>query len=685
MLKVLPLLVTTSGVTPIDKVVSMLEELEQQVITEGKAEAETYEKFACFCKDNAAEKTTAITDGEKLKSSQEAALTEAQVTRDNESQNKADAAVSISTLKREIKEERAARRDAHNKYAETILDLEKAIQSAEEAEKLILSSNTGPAMIHMKKTVKRALLLAVALGAHVKTAFLDQPFDPATEDYSFHSSEVLTILKDLHKKFVTEKNTADEKEIAEKKAHDELVQGKHDELEVQKVALADAEKAIQAKTKLIGDTQAQFTETNAKLLDDQAYLQELTTNCNNKAATWQERTAARSGELSALHQATMIIKDQVATIGTGPTEGLVLLSDKPDAPKPTEGLVLLSEPDAPDAAPTSFVQILDVPVARHAKFLATRSALSRVAAMLRSKSARRNSSLLKFAATVAEKDPLDKVKTLIQELITRLQEEASSEQDHHNWCTGETKKAEQTRTIKVDEIREFNALLAKGESRRDQLTEALDTLNTEITELDAALTDAQAVRDQENVEYLQSIKDADAGRQAVSEAIQVLQTYYQGAKGTSLISQPDAGFKNDEAYAGAQGAASGILGMMDVIRGDFVRQKDLAEKDEKSAVAAFTEFKSTTNASLAAKRTQEGQKKADLNAEDSEIQTNRDSLHGSQGLLDGAIKELIQLHEACVAGTSHEERAAARDEEISALKEALCILDKQGPVSTMSC
>merc|ERR1719301_334271 len=51
-------------VSPVEKVVTMMEDLQTQVVLEGKAEAKTYDKFACFCKDMSEEKTWDIEDAQ---------------------------------------------------------------------------------------------------------------------------------------------------------------------------------------------------------------------------------------------------------------------------------------------------------------------------------------------------------------------------------------------------------------------------------------------------------------------------------------------------------------------------------------------------------------------------------------------------------------------------------------------
>merc|ERR1719506_3309513 len=52
---------TAEKITPVQSVINLLEKLEKQTMEEGKAEADGYDKFACFCKEQADEKLYAIT------------------------------------------------------------------------------------------------------------------------------------------------------------------------------------------------------------------------------------------------------------------------------------------------------------------------------------------------------------------------------------------------------------------------------------------------------------------------------------------------------------------------------------------------------------------------------------------------------------------------------------------------
>merc|ERR1719321_448197 len=173
-------------------------------------------------------------------------------------------------------------------------------------------------------------------------------------------------------------------------------------------------------------------------------------------------------------------------------------------------------------------------------------------------------------------------------------------------------------------------------------------------------------------------------------AIDILSKFYKtAAKDTVELFQeggvaddlPDTGFGG--ANTGSQGAATGILGMMDVIKSDFERTIATTEKAEKSAAAEFLAFETETKSSIAQKTTANNAKDSEKIDAEGSIAEDKASLTEEQALLDKAIQEIMELQPACVdTGMSYEERVAKREQEIESLKEALCTLDKEGPEQT---
>merc|ERR1719316_1637846 len=53
-----------ASVTPIEKVITLLEDLKAEVESEGQKEAGTYTEFACFCKDTTDAKSTSVKEGQ---------------------------------------------------------------------------------------------------------------------------------------------------------------------------------------------------------------------------------------------------------------------------------------------------------------------------------------------------------------------------------------------------------------------------------------------------------------------------------------------------------------------------------------------------------------------------------------------------------------------------------------------
>merc|ERR1719191_2616763 len=155
------------------------------------------------------------------------------------------------------------------------------------------------------KTVRRATLLADALGVSspksikAVTSLIQQPEVPM-EDYSFHSEEIISMLEDLKKDFVSTKNDIDAEEVKSIAAHTAFIQGK---TSAKKNAESDLDKAKKEKSAVVAEIASksgELTTVSATLLDDQEYLKELSKTCQLQAKTWDQRSNMRADELSAL-------------------------------------------------------------------------------------------------------------------------------------------------------------------------------------------------------------------------------------------------------------------------------------------------------------------------------------------------------------------------------------------------
>merc|ERR1719453_651420 len=197
---------------------------------------------------------------------------------------------------------------------------------------------------------------------------------------------------------------------------------------------------------------------------------------------------------------------------------------------------------------------------------------------------------------------------------------------------GAYKKATEIR----GEVKKLNSELAGLEVKLEELTTEAGMLGDAMTEIDGAYKKATEIRGEVKAENIEDIEKAKEGLAAVKEAILILKAFYkQAAKAEVLlqyspVEDDTSGPGFEGAYKGKQEKATGIIGILEVIKSDFERTIE--------------------------------KKMADL-------KMNRD-------LLDEALKVYEELVPACVdTGMTYEERVQAREDEIEALKKALCILD----------
>eukprot|EP00401_Gymnodinium_catenatum_P038064 CAMPEP_0117560028 /NCGR_PEP_ID=MMETSP0784-20121206/53664_1 /TAXON_ID=39447 /ORGANISM="" /LENGTH=723 /DNA_ID=CAMNT_0005357423 /DNA_START=113 /DNA_END=2284 /DNA_ORIENTATION=+ len=685
---------SVARVTPMEKVVRLLEDLKAEVQGDGAKEANTYEAFACFCKTTTASKSQAIKSGHDtidIKSSTIEEKTANKATTLSElSRRQADQESFGADLK--ATEVRCASEKAT--YEATDADLTKAISSLEGAIES-LSGAKPASLIAVRASVERCLALADGLNImaaqkrDAARALLQHTVgvDPLDAEYKFHSQGILDTVSELKQQFEAEKATVDSEWVKTNQACIDTKASLAFQMSSNTRGIATCKTTIDSLKADIARAKEELVGAEAALKDDQNYLRDLTERCEARAKDWDQRSQLRADELKALTEALTILQQGVAPEDVAVNKRALLLGrshlEHSFAGFAPSFLQLRASGAGADATSRAG---RNVAVVRSSSVSADSLARARrAAALLRDESRRLGSVALASMASSASADPFAKVKDLIQQLVERLIRESTAEATKKRFCDTEIAKAEKDRGFRLADVEALNVKIAGLEAKEDKLQEDIDALTVALGDLRKNLANATSIRADEKVDNIATVQQAKEGLAALNEAIGILKVFYkQAAKAKMSLLQASpvdddtqgAGFAG--AYKGKQEASAGIIGLLEVIRSDFERTIKTTEASEEQAAAGFVEFDRVSKTDISGKETQKTLNEEDLEATKNEIQQATTDLQTGMNLLDDALKTLEDLRPTCIDLTMpYAERVQKREDEIAALKRALCILDTE--------
>jgi len=696
-------------VSPVEKVITLLEDLKSETEDEGKKEATTYDTFACFCKDTTKEKSDAIKTEQDNIDEFAATLEEQTGISNAKAAESKEQEANVAQADQDMTDITARREKEKTKYEATAADLGKAVTQLEGAV-AEMQAGKGASFLSVKKNVRKSLIVASVLNLNPKqersvAALLQSDSDEAPEgDLDFHGDDIIATLQELEKEFKAKKAEVDQIEGQNKKDFNEMMKTKTNEKKTAEDAKKTADEEKDTADGNIAKATESMVEEEGKLKDDQLYLKDLTEKCELKAREWDQRSQMRGDEVTALASALDIIKGRVKANSAVNKRAFVqndeeyvgapdIAADARALKAPVEKVDARSDVDESDVGDLSFLQV-SKPRAKIASLVKQASTLTtetsqqaarknKVIQSLVASGSKLKSAILSSLAMRVAADPFLKVKKLIQELIERLVTEAAEEATKKGFCDTEMGKATHTRDSNFDALMELNAELAGLEAKKASLEQDIDTLTTEISELNESLAKQSKMRGEEKAQNMDTLDKAKAGLDAVKDAYDVLDTFYKkAAKGAVSLVQASP-VKGPAVHSGAnkgnQQKAGGILAMLSVIISDFERTIKVTTKAEKQAHREFTDFARTTKTSISSKETGKSQSEFGLKETDAGIVASMDDLAKHQEMLDDVLKEIEDLKPACVdTGMSYEDRVQKRKDEIDALKKAMCELDADG-------
>jgi len=464
---------------------------------------------------------------------------------------------------------------------------------------------------------------------------------PEATAYAFQSDGVIEWLKKLLVKFSREMDTLDKEEVSAQQTYDLLLQDLSANIE-----LATKDKEDKVSTKADKTQAAAKGEGNLRdgKAADVKNLKELTATCKKKSDEFKARLETRADELEAIQKALDIISGEAVA-----------------------KVPLLEIAHASRHSQATTTALAAVRSERNS------AGQAEVAAYLHGTARALDSHVLEAVANYASSvDEFGKVKRMIKDILAELIEEESSEAKKTGWCDTELAKSAQTRKEKSEAVEMLSAEIERLEASVVKGAEDLAELSKSILLLDATIIRATRLRLMEEIENKKTIEDAQAVQIAIARATQLLKDFY--AKAGAFRTEEPA--MSGGSYSGMKGESDSVLRMLETIRSDFSSLETSTKAAEASANKEYKDFVSSSNRDKASKRNDEAHKTKRMQFEKRTLTNKKEELELSEKELDAAFAYFDKLKPDCIdSGVSCNDHVAKRSKEIEFLQEALKILN----------
>jgi predicted nucleic acid-binding Zn-ribbon protein len=669
--------------SPITRVVELLEGLAKQAEKEGKKEEDLYETYVCWAKTVIDTKTSTNEAAKTRIDELETYIADLEAGRIELTSERADLEKEIKDLFQELETMKAQREKEHADFEEAEKEMTQAIDALDEAvevldeatadhkEGTLLQAKTEQTLGFAERSAQAAALQhAVELGerflekgdalflrrvltgevpkADWKKLNRKATFKMAYKARSFKIQEVLAKMLDT---FKTNRKDARDKEDEAQSQYDELSENKREQLEGAQEALSkqDVEKGAAGMSKENAQTEVDALKTQVS--NDERFIEQTSNALADKKAEWKDRQELRRGEIAAINKAISILHSD----------------------------------DARDLFKKS--------LASQSFFLQLKSSKSMSASELLRKAAKRTgdkrlATLASSLATpMATGSHFDQVISAIDDMISNLKAEEETDLENKEGC--EHDRAEDTREAIVlgREMDDHTDTITEARNRIAEIKEQIESNEKEIDSLNKELEEATKDREDEHTLWEANNRDDQAAADLVESAKGVLEDFYkdndlmflQNKKMEPVVAgeaPPPPPTTWEAPYGGKTGESAGIVAILEMIHEDILKDKQKAKDEEDAAKAAYDSFKSDTEAqvgklndAISGLQDEQGQK-------ESEVQDNAASRLSKKAQLEGVLNKIADATPGCDYLTiNYETKRKNRQIEIDGLIKAKAILE----------
>jgi predicted nucleic acid-binding Zn-ribbon protein len=653
---------TANAVSPVLKVVQLLDECKAKVAKDLAAETAAMEKFSAFCDDELKDKAFAIETSMRQINGFKAVVEDSTA----KIGVRTDEILTISTQMSHFDKDGMAASDVRKNEHKLFVAAEKElIESADVLARATALIKGGMSFAQSRGASKKKLgamlrpmtsaLLTIiesqwvnvhsrsALQSFLQSNDAEEDDQPQAKMVAYESSSggIVAAIESLQGQAQDTLADLRSKETSAQQMYESLegqikLEVKHSQ---DKIAAATSAKA--AATEALAKAQGDLAEATKTKEADEAYAATLKSECESKAAEWDSRQTSAKEEMQVIEKAKQIL--------TSGVKAFLQVRAKTTTRK-YDFFVDVEEQGKSAVQRKQLVSILGKLAAKHHSF-----ALTQMASMARS-------------------DPFTKVKNLIEEMVSKLINEANEDATHEAFCQEATSKSTSSQMEKQTQVDQYNSRIDLVSTTITELIQNVKTLEAEVANIDQAQAEATEQRASEHEDYVSASTDFKDSAQAVSKAIEVLRNFYGGAllqvatKISSMKAGPDFGSaKGDTSHT--------IIAVLEMAQEDFTKLLAEAEATEDEAASSYAKLSDENKVSKATKL-------ADVKGMQSEITSLKVQLEHSKedyASVDEELKAvtayLEKLRPQCESqAKSFAERKAAREAEITGLKQALEII-----------
>jgi len=676
--------VAAAGVSPVQKVLSLIDEMAGKVKQDMKAQTDDFAIFARQCDKEAAAKDHAISDSKAAVEDFTATIEDSKATITSVDSQVSDLSQQISDVEAELKTSITLREQensdfvaAEKELVETVDSLSRASMALKKAASFAQLSSDDQNSIQEAIEGLGMIIEAAWVTKEQKSkidAFLQarEDADDGSDSMSFQATSdepkgtegILQTIADMQEKAEGSLQSARKEEMEGMHGHQLLKAGMEHELRTMKEEMAGATSKKQTTIELLATAEKDNGVEQKSLKETERFLRDLKHECQTKAASFELEVKDGNAELKALGEAKDILDKKFSAASSAMF--LQLTSRTKSRTK------LRSKARA--RMGTFYGQLMD-----GNKAAALRE-VDKIGRQFHSMS-------LVSLAFRASRDPFGKVRSMIEEMIAKLLQEQAEEADQKAFCDKELGESKKSQADKNQKMEALAAKLGKAESASAKLSEGVSRLTKEVVEIDSSVTEMTKIRQKEKAVFEVTAKDASESQEACAAAIQVLQEYYEG--GAAAASAASSMFflqvslharsrSSTRARMTVRGGA-GILGLLEVAESDFATTLAEARAAEDAAVEEYERMMGENKVLKVTKLTEAKGKESQLKG----LRTTLDeTMQDKEGLGEelSAVSDYIdKLKPQCeTSAPSAEETKARRLQEIDGLKNALSILEGTG-------